>query len=201
MLFASILLMSMQLAGAAEKAPTKAETLVNEADASHLAFQLNSAGEVVHIQSGMKCVLGATEFSLRKLIIFSRSPPGDDVACDYATPHGTVTVFATRLNGRRVEAAAFDIFKAMGTSFPKGKLVKGPLVASYPGLIDPISASIEVPSPDGTILSSAWVAEAQGWLIEVRATYPLAEQHDTELVSALSSISARVSINGHNQKP
>ena len=201
MFLASILLMGIQIAVAAETAPSKAEALINEADASHLVFQVNSAGDVVHVQSGMTCVLGAAKFSLRKLIIISGHPAGDDVACDYATPQGTVTIFATKLNGMRLEAAAFDIFKAMRMSFPSGKLIKGPLVASYPGLSDPISASIEAPSPDGIILSSAWVAEAQGWLIEVRATYPKAEQHDTELVSAISSISARLAINRHDQKP
>ena len=178
-----------------ERASLSAEALVADADPNSSIFRVNPAGGVIHVQSGMSCVLGSKDLSLTKLIIVSGAKPGDDVACDYATPSGKTTIFATRLNGRNLSTVAADIFEAMKATYPNAKLIDGPLVASYPKLRDPITASIEISGPDGKLVSSAWISEDQGWIVEVRATYPATDRHDPELFAAISSVNARISIN------
>jgi hypothetical protein len=184
-----------EIPGAAEPPPPSAAALVADADPTSSVFRVDPSGGVTHIQSGMTCVLGSEKLRLTKLIIVTTAKLGDDVACDYVTPGGKTTIFATRANGRDIRLVAFDIFRAMKVMYPKGELAEPPLVASYPGLPDPHVGSLKISGPHGNQISSAWVAQAGDWVVEVRATYPASERHDNELLAAVGSISARMSIN------
>lgn len=176
-----------------EKAQTTIDSLLGKTDPNRTVFKEGSKGvSIIHVNSGMNCVVGAKEFQLNKLTIFPNAPTGDDVSCDYITPSGITNVFVMRANGRDAASAAFEIFKAIKTVNPRAEVTKGPLTARYPGLSDPIAASFT--TGEKNILSSVWVAETGGWLVEVRATYPTSDRHDREFLAAMAMINARVSI-------
>jgi hypothetical protein len=172
----------------------KAQSLILEADPKGAVFRVGDTGDVVHVQSGMTCPMGGPAMSLTKLFITAGRPPGDDVACDYVTPTGKTTIFATRLGAQTFSSATKGVFQAMRATFPGAKPAQGPMVATYSDLSAPVSGSLGVSQGGKDLITSVWMSQEHGWLVEVRATYPADSRHDPELLAAMSLVYAQKSV-------
>jgi hypothetical protein len=180
---------------AADRTP-EATAIAQAADPHGAVFRANSRG-VLHIQSGMVCVLGAAQMALTKVELMPGAKPGDDVGCEYRLPTGLISTFATRLSGRNVKAVATDVFRDMKAAHPNGRPTASPMVATYPGLNEPIAGSLAFTENGTDLVTSAWVSEERGWLVEIRATYPATARHDSELQAAIESVSAQNAIHNY----
>lgn len=175
-------------------AAAQADALIAQVPNGGQLFRATASGAVVHIQSGMVCVPGAEQMRLSKLVVGAVGRPGDDVACDYTTPTGKTTVFATLASGQTVQQAGAAIVRALQNTFPDARPASAPLVASYPGLSDPLAASFLVTWNGRPGVTSLWVSQQGDWLVEVRATYSNQARHDAELLAAMASVNAASTI-------
>ena len=174
--------------------PATAQQLIQAVKGGSTVFRAEPSGAAVHIQSGMVCVPGAQQMRLSGLLVGPIGAIGDDVGCDYIVPDGKITVFATRLGTRTLQAAAVDVARVIKLAFPDAKQIGGPMIASYPGLQTPIAGSWSFTSDGKPSITSVWLGRGGDWLIEVRATYPAGERHDPELLASVTLINAQMSI-------
>jgi hypothetical protein len=185
----------MAVAAEAGSPPTPdASALAKQADPDGKIFRVAPGGGVLHVQSGMVCVLGGDAMLLQKLLVGEGAPPGDHVECEYATPNGAMSVGASRLAGEAFDAAAGRTFGALRSRFGNGRDARAPAYATYPGLGAPKTQAIAFQTRDGERIVSAWVSQERGWLVVVEAQYPAAARHDSELFASMASINAQKTI-------
>jgi hypothetical protein len=176
---------------------SRSQALINSVDDGGQAFTAGPSGLVTHVQSGMACVPGAEKMRLMGLLVNRAVPVGDDVGCDYVTPDGKISVFATRAQGRTLQTLAAAVGVAIAKTFPGAQSATGPMVATYPGLSTPMAGSFAVTFNGKPCITSVWLAKEGDWLIEERATYPAASRHDPELLASLQLVMAQKAIHDH----
>src|SRR5208282_3014342 len=74
-------------------------------------FAVQENGDVVHIQSGLRCPAAFKNVAFWRVEIFPSAETGGDVGCDYGRSAGDghavskLTIFATRSDGASLDAA------------------------------------------------------------------------------------------------
>jgi hypothetical protein len=145
------------------------------ADASDL-FATGQDGSIRHLQSGMICPADFPNVHLWSLQIYAAARRGDDVGCDYARfssngrASSKLTIFATRrAPGETLDSVYAGYRDDVTNSFPDA-------AESAPsGRVDGEdyrAASFTARRSDGELRTELIVGFANGWSLEVRATYP-----------------------------
>ncbi|MGE3741506.1 MAG: hypothetical protein AB7I59_18600 [Geminicoccaceae bacterium] len=175
-------------------AQARVQELIDATENGAIAFRAGTSGEVIHIQSGMVCLRGDQAMALTHLFVYPGVPVGDDVGCDYVTPEGKLTVFATRRESLTFNSYAAGIFQTIAGIYPTARRIDGPMVMTYEGINQPAAGAFAVEIDGKPYISSVWIAEVRGWFVEVRATYPSEPRHDPEFLAALSMMWAQKSV-------
>jgi len=162
---------------AADEAISK---LINEADPAGDVWQYQSCGRALHIQSGLSCETNAgDDWTLRKVIVFpsgSRTPTGQDVACDYTDSTGSsFTLYATNFDPDIGDEDQFNAATAaIRQRFPGATSVKilTTTSSSENGQdIGPLAAAYSFELEGQPYQSAIWLRTINGWSIKLRATY------------------------------
>jgi hypothetical protein len=175
-------------------AQDKSQALVDRTDHGREVFRVDAAGTIIHIQSGMACPRGNELLMLDRLMVTPGVPVGDDAGCDYRTPSGKTTIFATRRGAWTLERYAAGTFAAIRKVHPDARPIGGQISLLYPEISKPIRESFAITQNNTASITSAWIAQEGDWLILVRATYPAEPRHDPEFAAALAMMYAQLSV-------
>ena len=185
------------LAAAPEPDPARqarAQAIVDETPNGAAAFRANALGAIVHIQSGMTCLLGNDAWPLARLVVTPNVPAGDDVGCDYAARDGKITAFATRLGAQPFDGYVAGVIAAIKQVYPSAGAPEAVMILTEPGISKPHAVGFPVTIDGKRYMTSVWLAEENGWAIEVRATYPAEPRHDPESIAAGMTLLAQKTI-------
>ena len=148
-------------------------------------FEVQENGDILHIQSGVRCPASFKNVGFRHVLIFSAPHTGTDIGCDYGRtgPDGysvsKLTIFATRTT-ESIDQVFAGVQQEIAESRPEARYI-GPAVemVSEDGDLDdcsPIfgdfrSAEYEFELNGVRYLSDAILTIRSGWIIKVRATF------------------------------
>ena len=175
-------------------AQAKSQALIDSTTNGRAVFRAELEGSIVHLQSGMACSRRGPLDTLARLVITPGVPLGDDVGCDYVTPTGKLTIFATRRAAWTLEAYAAGTFAAIRKTYPDARPIGGQISVLYPEVSKPIKESFAITQDGRASITSAWIAQEGDWLILVRATYPAEPRHDPEFLAAMAMLWAQLSV-------
>jgi hypothetical protein len=148
-------------------------------------FKVEETGEVVHLQSGLRCPASFPSVAFWRAEIFSPPSLGTDVGCDYGRngPDGKavskLTIFATKAPNTTLDEA-FAGYRDEVTKNTPSAVYKGPAVevsspAGGPPTASPFgefrSAEFEMRLGEARYLSDLIVGVRSGWIVEVSATF------------------------------
>ena len=142
-------------------------------------------GELDNPQSGLRCPFRIGDYYRNATVVFDHY--GLDVGCDYRRRGSAITLYLTRRAGTGLDAALAtsesEILKFGAERHPKPL---GRTRMTVAGLNWTTAAFDE----DGGLRSSIWLADLNGWTLEYRSTYAVAEE--ARVRADLEQMSVRV---------
>lgn len=148
-------------------------------------FEVQANGDILHLQSDMRCPGSFKNVSFWQGLIFSSVQKGDDVGCDYGRvgiqgyAESKLTIFATRTTDTLADAFA-RTRREIEAAYPEARYI-GPALEiksetngseNCEATADDFrSAEYEYYSGGERYLSQVILAVRSGWIIKVRATF------------------------------
>ena len=127
-------------------------------------------GDMEHLQSGLLCPSHFGDYHRDSAMVFDAF--GLDVGCDYRTRNSAITLYLTRRSGSGLDAALAEAeSEVMKFGAAKHPQALGRTRLTAAGL----DWTTTLYAEDGGLRSSIWLADLNGWTLEYRATYAIAQ--------------------------
>lgn len=178
-------------------AQARMQALIDKTANAAAAFRADAYGDIVHIQSGMKCIniMGEPRV-LSGLYIASIVTPGEDVGCDWHYGDVKISVFVTRLGATKIADYARDTATAIGALYPVTGAERPVKAFANPKLGPPFAGGYPVTVNGKAFIASWCIAEERGWAVKVRALYPVGRT-EAEISAGLRCGQARQDIHDY----
>jgi hypothetical protein len=157
-------------------------------------FRVGPYGAIRHLPSGMLCEIyeDRRAMSLERLVLYPGGPPGDDIACVYATAgDGRIVLRARRAGQTSAAELAAAMVAAIEREHPDAKALPETFAAKGSDT-GPLAAHSYAISGNREI-ASVWIAREGDWILTAEATYFADLRSTAEIQAGMAFLFAQVS--------